>query len=413
MAKNITLLGADYPDVPAVQLPQTGGGTATYYDIDVIDNLTSTSETDALSAKQGKVLNDKFSSYGLSSNTLANVQNELVTLVSNLDTGTFKDVYFSLTTAAAPFKATTYYGTIKKYASRIICEFQEGDGTGTMIIGCLHSGTVWEWNVLALSSLFDDTQANDVSALMLAKYNLVKNKGVGTYTIAGGWNGVQYGFSIVSIIDSSNAILVFHGNADSWRCKIENNAVINLQRLALNSEITRTELSNNIDFDTLTASSVDKHYYGHTLANASHKPTLSSYGVPYDLDVSKMGAYTLQKMTVYAESGILVFQRQQKYSSGGTFPWTGWEQFASNSKSAKVLSMTLPSTADVFNVALDRATDFVIGIHVKNASGQWLDNNYTVASDGKPIVTVLHSGYMRLNFADYASKDMEILYVSV
>ena len=25
MAKNITLLGADYPDVPAVKLPQTGG----------------------------------------------------------------------------------------------------------------------------------------------------------------------------------------------------------------------------------------------------------------------------------------------------------------------------------------------------------------------------------------------------
>ena len=33
MAKNISLLGADYPDVPAVQLPQTGGGTATFYDL--------------------------------------------------------------------------------------------------------------------------------------------------------------------------------------------------------------------------------------------------------------------------------------------------------------------------------------------------------------------------------------------
>lgn len=58
MAKNISLLGADYPDVPAVQLPQTGGGSATFYDINVVDNLNSTSATDALSAKQGKVLND-------------------------------------------------------------------------------------------------------------------------------------------------------------------------------------------------------------------------------------------------------------------------------------------------------------------------------------------------------------------
>lgn len=57
MSKNISLLGADYPAVPAVQLPQTGGGTATFYDINVIDNLNSTSSTDALSANQGRELN--------------------------------------------------------------------------------------------------------------------------------------------------------------------------------------------------------------------------------------------------------------------------------------------------------------------------------------------------------------------
>ena len=93
MAKNISLLGADYPDVPAVTLPQTGGGTATFYDVEVTDgdptlawgtrskvgtvqgtdlhvtmpanpdtwrpvqdNLNSQSTTDALSANQGKVL---------------------------------------------------------------------------------------------------------------------------------------------------------------------------------------------------------------------------------------------------------------------------------------------------------------------------------------------------------------------
>lgn len=34
MAKNISLLGADYPDVPAVDLPITGGGTARFVDAD-------------------------------------------------------------------------------------------------------------------------------------------------------------------------------------------------------------------------------------------------------------------------------------------------------------------------------------------------------------------------------------------
>lgn len=37
MAKNISLLGADYPAVPAVQLPKTGGGTATFYDMDPVE----------------------------------------------------------------------------------------------------------------------------------------------------------------------------------------------------------------------------------------------------------------------------------------------------------------------------------------------------------------------------------------
>lgn len=33
MAKNVTLLGASYTDVPAVELPQTGGGVATFTDV--------------------------------------------------------------------------------------------------------------------------------------------------------------------------------------------------------------------------------------------------------------------------------------------------------------------------------------------------------------------------------------------
>lgn len=77
MAKNITLMGADYPQVPAVQLPQTGGGTATFYDINVIDNLNSDSETDALSAKQGKILNSK----------MAYDWNSFSNYVSSLETG--------------------------------------------------------------------------------------------------------------------------------------------------------------------------------------------------------------------------------------------------------------------------------------------------------------------------------------
>lgn len=40
MAQNITLLGASYTNVPAVQLPKTGGGTATFYDVDGSQTIT-------------------------------------------------------------------------------------------------------------------------------------------------------------------------------------------------------------------------------------------------------------------------------------------------------------------------------------------------------------------------------------
>ena len=39
MAKNITLMGANYQDVPAVDLPQTGGGTARFVDPSEFGNI--------------------------------------------------------------------------------------------------------------------------------------------------------------------------------------------------------------------------------------------------------------------------------------------------------------------------------------------------------------------------------------
>lgn len=43
MAQSITLLGATYPDVPAVELPKTGGGTALFTDTTISSNGASAS----------------------------------------------------------------------------------------------------------------------------------------------------------------------------------------------------------------------------------------------------------------------------------------------------------------------------------------------------------------------------------
>jgi hypothetical protein len=39
MAQNVTVAGASYTDVPAVSLPKTGGGTATFYDQDSLTDV--------------------------------------------------------------------------------------------------------------------------------------------------------------------------------------------------------------------------------------------------------------------------------------------------------------------------------------------------------------------------------------
>lgn len=56
MAQNITLLGASYSAVPAVTLPKTGGGTATFVDeTEIITYYTGTSAPSASLGEDGDI----------------------------------------------------------------------------------------------------------------------------------------------------------------------------------------------------------------------------------------------------------------------------------------------------------------------------------------------------------------------
>ena len=55
MAQNITLLGANYPNVPAVDLPKTGGGTARFYDVNGSLSITTNGTYDVTTLQEVNV----------------------------------------------------------------------------------------------------------------------------------------------------------------------------------------------------------------------------------------------------------------------------------------------------------------------------------------------------------------------
>lgn len=44
MAQNVTIAGASYSDVPAIEVPKTGGGTAAFFDTTIASNAASASD---------------------------------------------------------------------------------------------------------------------------------------------------------------------------------------------------------------------------------------------------------------------------------------------------------------------------------------------------------------------------------
>lgn len=87
MAKNITLMGADYPDVPAVQLPKTGGGVATFYDIDEFFTKESAGSTlyGTLSAKKATAGNVVVVTGYLNANSNASANTVIITGLPTVD----------------------------------------------------------------------------------------------------------------------------------------------------------------------------------------------------------------------------------------------------------------------------------------------------------------------------------------
>lgn len=114
MSQNITLMGASYSAVPAVNLPKTGGGTATFTDV---------SDTTATAAD---VSNTKY--FYTSAGVLTQGTNSGGGGASNFITGTFQ---YSTTTAAAQTITLNYSGSGYPIAVAIVLDDGVLDSTYT------------------------------------------------------------------------------------------------------------------------------------------------------------------------------------------------------------------------------------------------------------------------------------------
>lgn len=71
MAQNITLMGASYPDVPAVELPKTGGGTARFDDTSIADATAGDIRSGKSAVVNGSLVNGSLSETTAATPTLS------------------------------------------------------------------------------------------------------------------------------------------------------------------------------------------------------------------------------------------------------------------------------------------------------------------------------------------------------
>ena len=102
MAQNITLLGADYTDVPAVDLPKTGGGTARFVDaLGVVTSVNGETGDVTINALKGNTGGVFYGTCSTAAGTVAKVVECADFTADNLKAGAIIIVTFTATNSGA------------------------------------------------------------------------------------------------------------------------------------------------------------------------------------------------------------------------------------------------------------------------------------------------------------------------
>lgn len=210
-----------------IGFPKTSGTLALLSDIGsgitVVDGLASTSTTDALSANQGRVLNNKFSNYQPKL-TAYNASN-------NASLGEFSNIYVygsvssgNLTLNYLPLSGGTVTGNITMSNAKIILDGKGIEGTGEAGMLVYKPSSGWtgisssQWGVGALDAQgVIRSNANDlIHNRYGTEYKIVDTYNIGTYCVS---SGAALAVEVSSLSTFRQAISATRSYAGSFNVK--------------------------------------------------------------------------------------------------------------------------------------------------------------------------------------------------
>ena len=214
MAQNITLLGADYPDVPAVDLPKTGGGTARFVDaLGVVTSVNGETGDVTITASDLNAL--KGNAGGLFYGTCATAAATVAKVVEcadfasdNLKAGAIIVVSFSATNSGAVASLTM---NVNGTGAKPIKYINNGTLGNLSSAGYLKAGTEYPFYYDGTNWVVWFNSNTTYSALTEADMHTGTATTARTITAARLKQAVQYHAPVTSVNGQTGAVTVTEG----------------------------------------------------------------------------------------------------------------------------------------------------------------------------------------------------------
>lgn len=182
-----------------------------------------------------------------------------------------------------------------------------------------------------------ETGDSTVQNMHLNEWGNVIGNGAATNSIIGGFKTgyTSSGANVAVQLDANNKAFVAVPNNASAQGGNDLTLVTTGDRYNWDVRCGATLINTATDLNTLIASDEFPHYWrGDNTSDLTHVPTLAQ-SIPWSLESIIIGSninFQKQTLTVYSETGDVVYVRE-KYTTGvGTFGWGSWVQLPTNAQ---------------------------------------------------------------------------------